>query len=285
MRGLPQTRVPRVGGRRAADDHELRRLERPARVSSSPWTSAAAWRSAMPKLKASVREFLDGDPRAGQVTVLGFNDNIFTLARKATSTAERSKAVERLGPWGIDCALRRAHHSHRDLGRQHGAQGDRHLHRRRGSGQPREPGRRGWRRCKRRRGDLHDRPGSRTSHENLKKVMQRLATPTGGRAVFTEKLEDLRGVVQGTDRRALQPVPARLRAQRRQARRHDAHDQGQGRRLQPGPRATGIPREKQIAAGFGIVGRCRAARTGPIVREDPRASERSTSAHSHRRIG
>src|SRR6185503_14085941 len=35
-----------------------------------------------------------------QVTLLGFNDNIFTLTRKTTDRSERVKAVDRLAPWG-----------------------------------------------------------------------------------------------------------------------------------------------------------------------------------------
>ena len=34
------------------------------------------------------------------MTVLGFNDNIFTLARRSTDPAVREKAVARLAPWG-----------------------------------------------------------------------------------------------------------------------------------------------------------------------------------------
>ena len=34
------------------------------------------------------------------MTLLGFNDNVFTLTRKTTDRAERIKAVDRLAPWG-----------------------------------------------------------------------------------------------------------------------------------------------------------------------------------------
>ena len=55
---------------------------------------------AMPKLKKAVKEFLGDVPAKDQVTLLGFNDSIFTLTRKATDPAERVKAVDRLSRRG-----------------------------------------------------------------------------------------------------------------------------------------------------------------------------------------
>ena len=54
----------------------------------------------MPKVKKAVKEFLGDVPPRDQVTLLGFNDTIFTLTRKTTDPAERIKAVDRLAPWG-----------------------------------------------------------------------------------------------------------------------------------------------------------------------------------------
>lgn len=54
----------------------------------------------MPTLKAAVRAFLTALRPSDQVTLLAFNDNIFTLARRATEPALRVRAVERLAPWG-----------------------------------------------------------------------------------------------------------------------------------------------------------------------------------------
>src|SRR5207302_6764594 len=51
---------------------------------------------AMPKLRKAAKEFLGAVPSRHQVTLLGFNDNIFSLTRKATDPAERMKAVDRL---------------------------------------------------------------------------------------------------------------------------------------------------------------------------------------------
>lgn len=54
----------------------------------------------MPTLKTAVRTFLGALRPADQVTLLAFNDNIFTLARRSTEPAVRLRAVDRLAPWG-----------------------------------------------------------------------------------------------------------------------------------------------------------------------------------------
>jgi Ca-activated chloride channel family protein len=55
---------------------------------------------AMPTLKAAVRGFLGALRPADQVSLLAFNDNIFTLARRSIEPQVRLKAVDRLSPWG-----------------------------------------------------------------------------------------------------------------------------------------------------------------------------------------
>jgi Ca-activated chloride channel family protein len=54
----------------------------------------------MPVLKQAVRRFLAALRPTDQVTLLAFNDNIFTLARRSTVPAARLRAVDRLAPWG-----------------------------------------------------------------------------------------------------------------------------------------------------------------------------------------
>jgi VWFA-related protein len=56
--------------------------------------------AAMPRLKQVVKVFLTAVPARDQVTLLGFNDTVFALTRKATDPAERIRAVDRLAPWG-----------------------------------------------------------------------------------------------------------------------------------------------------------------------------------------
>ena len=61
---------------------------------------SSSMRDALPMVKASAKRFLGGLQPADQVTVLGFNDNIFTLARRTTDQAVRVRAIDRLAPWG-----------------------------------------------------------------------------------------------------------------------------------------------------------------------------------------
>jgi Ca-activated chloride channel family protein len=55
---------------------------------------------AMPQLKNSVKKFLGALGPKDQVTIAAFNDNLFTLAKRETSQAQRVRAVDRLAPWG-----------------------------------------------------------------------------------------------------------------------------------------------------------------------------------------
>jgi Ca-activated chloride channel homolog len=146
---------------------------------------------AMPKLKTAVKEFLGAIPRQNVVTLLGFNDNIFTIVRRTKDPAERVKAVDRLAPWGstalYDVMLRGIDMLGRQTGRKalvvftdgedqgsHASIGD--VERRLQSsdvtlymiGQ-----------------------GRGVTTEGLRKIMQRLSTPTGGRALFTDSIDEL----------------------------------------------------------------------------------------------
>jgi Ca-activated chloride channel family protein len=55
---------------------------------------------AMPQLKNAVKKFLAALGPKDQVTVAAFNDNMFTLTRRETSVAQRTRAVDRLSAWG-----------------------------------------------------------------------------------------------------------------------------------------------------------------------------------------
>ncbi len=55
---------------------------------------------AMPTVKAAVKRFLSALRPTDRVTVLGFNDNVFTLARPTVDLATRLKAIDRPAPWG-----------------------------------------------------------------------------------------------------------------------------------------------------------------------------------------
>jgi len=146
---------------------------------------------AMPKLKQAVKEFLTDVPNRDLVTLLGFNDSIFTLTRKTSDQAERVKAVDRLAPWGstalYDVILRCVEMLGRQTGRKalvvftdgedqwsHATLAD--VERRLQSsdvtlymiGQ-----------------------GRGVTLDTLKKIMDRLSTPTGGRALFTDSIDEL----------------------------------------------------------------------------------------------
>jgi VWFA-related protein len=148
---------------------------------------------AMPRLKLAVKEFLSDIPAQDQVTLLGFNDNIFTLTRKSTVQADRVRAVDRLAPWGstalYDVILRGVEMLGRQAGRKalvvftdgedqgsHATLAD--VERKLQSsditlymiGQ-----------------------GRGVTLDSLKRIMERLVAPTGGRALFTDKIDELHG--------------------------------------------------------------------------------------------
>jgi VWFA-related protein len=146
---------------------------------------------AMPKLKTAVKEFLGSVPPQDKVTLLGFNDSIFTLTRKATDAAERARAVDRLAPWGstalYDVILRGVEM----LGRQTGRKalvvftdGE-------------DQGSHATLNEVERRLQSSDTTlymiaqGRGVTLEALKRVMERLVSPTGGRALFTDSVDEL----------------------------------------------------------------------------------------------
>jgi len=55
---------------------------------------------ALPGVKNAAKRFLSGLRPADQVTLLGFNENIFTLARRSTDHNVRDRAVDRMAAWG-----------------------------------------------------------------------------------------------------------------------------------------------------------------------------------------
>ena len=55
---------------------------------------------ALPLVKSSAKKFLSGLDEKDQVTLLAFNDNIFTLARRVTNQAERERKIDTMGSWG-----------------------------------------------------------------------------------------------------------------------------------------------------------------------------------------
>ena len=98
--------------------------------------------SAMTRCREAVKRFLATVRPVDHVTLLAFNDSVFTVSRREATPEARLRAVDRLRAWGstalYDAVLRgldglEKHRGRRALGSLHG---------RRGHGQPRDRGRR-----------------------------------------------------------------------------------------------------------------------------------------------
>lgn len=152
---------------------------------------SASMTPSMTKLKAAVKEFLSAVPPKDQVTLLAFNNGIFSLATRATDAAERIKAVDGLSPFGSTSLYDVVIEGVGRLGHEAGRKamivftdGEDE-----GSHAPIEE--------VERRLLMSDvtlymiGQGRGTSLAPLKKIIQRLSTPTGGRALFTEKIDEL----------------------------------------------------------------------------------------------
>jgi len=148
----------------------------------------------VPTLKKAVKEFLGAVPASDHVTLLAFNDVVFPLTRRATDPAERIKAVDRLAPWGATALYDVIIQGVDLLGRQAGRKAlvvftdgeDQGSHATIDDAEQRLQS-----------SDVTlfmIGQGRGVTLAPLKKVMQRLATPTGGRAFFTESVDELHDV-------------------------------------------------------------------------------------------
>lgn len=61
---------------------------------------SGSMKSAMPQVKAAAKGFLTSVEAGHEVTVIAFNENLFTLSRRGTDPAVRGRAVDRLAAWG-----------------------------------------------------------------------------------------------------------------------------------------------------------------------------------------
>jgi Ca-activated chloride channel family protein len=146
---------------------------------------------AMPQVRKAVKAFLAALRPDDQLTLLAFNDNVFTLARRETDAQARLRAVDRLAPWGgtalYDVLLRAM-----DL-----------LGHRKGrkvlvvftDGED-QSSRSGFADVER-RAEVNDAPiymigqGRATTDGKLRDVLERLARMSGGRAFHTDRLDEL----------------------------------------------------------------------------------------------
>jgi Ca-activated chloride channel family protein len=147
--------------------------------------------AAMPALKRAVKNFLLAVPGPAQVTLVGFNDSIFALTRRATRPEDRIVAVDRLAPWGATALYDVILRGVEMLGQQTGRKalviftdGE-------------DEGSHATIEDVERRLQASDvtlymiGQGRGVTLERLKRVMVQLATPTGGRALFTDNIDDL----------------------------------------------------------------------------------------------
>ena len=147
--------------------------------------------AAMPTLKAAAKSFLSAVPTRDRVTLLGFNDRVFTLTRNTTDMAERSASLDRLAPWGgtalYDVVVRGVDMLGRSSGRKAlivFTDGE-------------DQGSRATLEDVHRRLQATDATlymigqGRGTSVQNLKAIMESLSRPTGGRAIFMEEIDEL----------------------------------------------------------------------------------------------
>ena len=74
----------------------------------------------MTTVKESVKRFLGALREGDQVTLIAFNDTIFTLGRRETTTAGRIRAIDRLSSWGGTALYDAVVRSIDLLGRQQG---------------------------------------------------------------------------------------------------------------------------------------------------------------------
>jgi Ca-activated chloride channel homolog len=148
--------------------------------------------TAMPKLREAAKEFLSKVSPRDKVTVVGFNDNIFTLTRRSVDQNERVRAIDRLAAWGAtalyDVIISSVEAAGRETGRKAlivFTDGE-------------DQGSRA--RIEDVEQTLQESDitlymigqGRGTSVDEMKRVMRRLAEPTGGRALFTDDIDDLR---------------------------------------------------------------------------------------------
>jgi Ca-activated chloride channel homolog len=149
---------------------------------------------AISTLKKAVQDFLGAVPSRHAVTLLGFNNDVFTLARRAGDAAERANAVGALTPWGSTVLYDVILHGADLLDSQTGRKAlvvftDGHDSRSFATIADVE-----------RRLQTSDLTlymigqGQGITSAPLKDVMERLSRPTGGRAFFTERIDELQGI-------------------------------------------------------------------------------------------
>ena len=148
----------------------------------------------MSTLKEAVSDFLTAVPPQHAVTLLGFNNEVFTLARRAGDAAERVKAVEALTSWGSTVLYDVILHG-TDLLDSRGGRKALVVFTDGNDSQSYAAIEEVERRLQRSDLALYMiGQGEGITNAPLKQVMERLSRPTGGRAFFTERIDELRAI-------------------------------------------------------------------------------------------
>jgi Ca-activated chloride channel homolog len=154
---------------------------------------SGSMKDAMPTVKLAVKKFLSALRPSDRVTLVGFNDNVFTLARPTADLATRLAAVDRLSPWGGTALYDVIVKSIEQLGRQTGRRAlvvftdGEDLN-------SRVPEEAAEQRLESSDAVLYPiGQGRAPKMEALKRVLERLAQKSGGRAFF-ENLDELDAV-------------------------------------------------------------------------------------------
>ena len=155
---------------------------------------SGSMKDAMPKVKESVKRFLNAIEPTDRVTVLGFNDSVFTLARPTVDLATRLKAIDRIAPWGGTALYDVIVRAIDLLGRQTGRRAliaftdGEDLN-------SRVPIEVAERRLETSDAVLYPIGQGRAPHlQSLKSVLERLARKSGGQAYFGDNVDKLDGV-------------------------------------------------------------------------------------------
>jgi VWFA-related protein len=155
-------------------------------------------REALPGMKKAAARFLGALGPADQVTLVGFNDNLFTVARRSTDQVVRERAIGRLAAWGGTALYDAIVHAVTVLGRQPGRRAsvlftdgdDQSSHAPLATATARVEG-----------SDAMIYPigqGRAVHAKDLQKLLERLAATSGGRAFFSNspaKLDEVFGEI------------------------------------------------------------------------------------------
>ncbi len=81
---------------------------------------SGSMKMAMPEVKAAVGGFLLALQPGHEVTIIAFNENLFTLSRRGTDPRARARAVDRLAAWGSTALYDAIMYGYDLLGRRSG---------------------------------------------------------------------------------------------------------------------------------------------------------------------